>query len=279
VKTTTLLILFTFIFYTPKTQAKPLNFHFHEGSLQLSDEMFNRYAIPQLRSITTEYFYLLRQLAPDSSELITIREQIYRLKSDSDRWQKDCSGLQNDCPAQVKELLRLARNIDQMVLRHLTNRLSYNVTTNQDLIESTIWLEHTLTQISLLNYRALHLFEQALLLPKSTYLIEGDQLKEINHSIHEMLVLSEISLTALIEPKLRDDFHSLWVSLIKPIEQKVVSPRDKTFFLQRLEAHNTTWNSFHMRMTRGTSDLPRAQQNLVRIMHNRWNSIQRIILR
>jgi hypothetical protein len=178
--------------------------------------MFNRYAIPQLRSLTTEYFHLLRQLTPDSSEIITIREQIYRLKTDSDRWQVDCSGLQKACPSQVKELLRLARNIDQLVLRHLTNRLSYTQSTDQDLIESMLWLEHTLSQISLLNYRVLHLYEQTLLISESSYLQEKDQLREINQSVHEMLVLSEISLTALLNPKLRDDFHALWVSFIKP---------------------------------------------------------------
>lgn len=274
----TLLILYLWI-QPLKAETNQLTFHFHKGSLELTDEMFNRYALPQLRSLTSEYFHVLRQLAPDSSELITIREQIYRLKTDSDRWQKDCAGLQKECATQVKELLRLARNIDQLVLRHLTNRLKYTESTDQDLIESMIWLEHTLSQISLLNYRSIHLFEQALLIPESSYLIVNDQLREINQSVHEMLVLAEISLTALISPKFRDDFHSLWVSLIKPIEQKIILPRDKDFFLQRLEAHNTTWNSFHMRMTRGTSDLPRAQQNLVRIMHNRWNSVQRIILR
>lgn len=261
-------------------EVPPQVFHYHKGPLELSDELFRRYGLPQLRSMANEYFYLIRQLTPDAAELISLREQLNRFKNDTDRWWNDCHLKRKPCLPQMQELLRQARNLDQITLRHLSNRLNYSqAATNQDTIESIIWLESTLGQISMLNYQFSHALEQRLMLVQTPYQTRAVAKMEIHQLAHEMLLLSEIAFTALLPPGLRDDFHSLWVEVIKPIEQKIILPQDKEFFLARMEGLNTSWNSFQMRMTRGTSELPKAQQNLTRIMHNRWNSIQRLILR
>lgn len=261
-------------------RANLTNFHFHEGPLQLNDEMFRRYGIPQLRSLMNEYFHLIRQLSPDASELISLREQVQRYHNDVQEWRTHCQLKGQVCPSQIRELTRQARSIDQLILRHLENNLKFSQAQNQDLVESLLWLESTLSQVSRLNYEVQHAFEQILSIGDTRLAAEAPRFfPDLHLQVHEMLALSEVSFTALLPHGLKDDFHSLWISVIKPIEQRIILPRDKDFYLSRLESLNTNWNSFNMRMTRGTSPLPRAQQNQMRIMHNRWNSVVRIILR
>jgi DNA-binding transcriptional ArsR family regulator len=276
--TRAVLIFFVIAFSLP-LRAAPMNFHFHQGRLQLSDEMFNRFGIPQMRSLVNEYYHLIRSLAPDSGEIISLREQLLRFQADFDRWRTNCQLPKKACHPEITELTRQLRSMDQQTLRHLLNRLKYTEGVSQDQVDSLIWLENTLTQISLLNYRVLHILEQIQVVSETSLSEGAPQFRDLHLKVHEMLTLSEISLTRLLPAYARDDFHALWIGLIKPLEQRVVQNRDKDFYLDRLEQFNTLWNSFHMRMTRGTSELPRPQQNQTRVMHNRWNSIMRIILR
>ena len=254
-------------------------FHFNTEPLTLSDDMFNRYAIPQIRSIHQEYFLMIRQMAPDSGELINLREQLFRLSQDTEKFEKSCPTLTILCTPQISELYRRSRNIDQLVLRHQQNFLKYSEAVLDENIESILWLEQALGQILQLNNDFMNRLESKLMLSGTPYKPSPLTKEKLSVKVHEMLVLAEMSMSALLPKGLRDDFHSIWLNFIKRTELRILEPRDKKALLDQLEPLNTIWNHFNMRMVRGTSILPKAQQSVLRIMHNRWNSMLRIILR
>lgn len=272
------IITVLFVLFLPY-QLLANQFHFNAAPLALSDDMFNRYAVPQLKSIHQEYFLMIRQMAPDSGELISLREQLFRLSQDTEKFEKSCPILTELCSPQVSELYRRSRNIDQLILRHQQNFLKYSEALLDENIESILWLEQALGQILQLNNKFMNRLESKLMLSGTPYPPSPLAKQKLSVMVHEMLVLAEISMSALLPQGLRDDFHTIWLNFVKKSEQHILEPRDKKALLDQLESLNTIWNHFNMRMMRGTSILPKAQQSVLRIMHNRWNSMLRIILR
>jgi hypothetical protein len=65
----------------------------------------------------------------------------------------------------------------------------------------------------------------------------------------------------------------------KKVDEKLLFEKDQEFLIKRLEELNLAWNTFHMKMTKENNDLSSQNIKLIKIMHNRWNSVLKIVLR
>ncbi|MCR9204457.1 MAG: hypothetical protein NXH75_07770, partial [Halobacteriovoraceae bacterium] len=134
------------------------------------------------------------------------------------------------------------------------------------------WLGDQVSTCSMMVYGC-----QAFLIYAFFLFFDGKTL--IQPTIHEMLLSSELLMTQLLDGEMKDDFHAVWIHFFKEVDQKLIYERDKIYLLKRLEELNLSWNTYHMKMTKGNHDVPKNIVSLIKIMHNRWNSCLKIVLR
>ena len=146
-------------------------------------------------------------------------------------------------------------------------------------MEGLLQLISSLGNMSNRNYRLMHALEEYLLTANTSYFPYYDGRSLIEPTLHKMLLSSELMITQLLESKLKDDFHAAWMHFFKDVDQKILYEKDKIYLIKRLEELNLAWNTFHMKMTKGNHNLPKNIVSLIKIMHNRWNSCLKIILR
>ena len=61
------------------------------------------------------------------------------------------------------------------------------------------------------------------------------------------------------------------------IESRMIESYSPDWFILELGGLNTTWNTFHMNLEKGEAQLPDGVLSTVKMMHNRWNSILKLI--
>ena len=75
------------------------------------------------------------------------------------------------------------------------------------------------------------------------------------------------------------EFYFLFANFIKNLEKQIIREKNKNYFLDRLGELNIAWNSFHMKMVKGHYKLPKKQAQIIIVMHNRWNSLLKLLLK
>lgn len=254
--------------------------HFSRENIQLSDASFHRYAIRQLRSIRIEFFYLIKKMTPRSEELIQLQERLARIHETSLKLSENCPhGLQK-CQPQLKEMYRQMKNLDRVLLELQSSKLSFTDAKNSSEVNTLIEVYSNLSKMSEENQEALSSLELQLIVLETPFRSPQMRALDYQQHIHQMLLLAEISMTALLGDPLRGEFYDLWVNVIKKVDHQVVRPRDKEHLINRVEDYNFAWNTFHKNLSKAydkklSSDVLRT----LGIMHNRWNSILKLMLR
>ncbi len=260
-------------------QVKTSYFLYSDKKIILDDRSFNRYVLPQLSAITQEFYHILKNLHPIHESTINL----YRQLSDSERmfkkFRKECSQIDEDCYKKLKDLYGKTRELDHLILKPQATLIKLESTQTTQELEAFLHLISALGEMSNQNYRLMHALEEYILTANTTFFPYYDGRSLIEPTLHKMLLSSELMLTQLLETKLREDFHAVWMHFFKDVDQKILYEKDKTYMIKRLEELNLAWNTFHMKMTKGNHNIPKNIVSLIKIMHNRWNSCLKIILR
>lgn len=273
-------ILLTFGFSgRTEAQVRTPYFLYETKKINLDDRSFTRYIIPQLKNIRQEFYHILKKLHPLHESTIKLYLQISEIERDFTLFKKGCYQMDSDCLERLKDLYQKSRTFDQLVLKPLNDQLDLSLQENYQKLEAIIKLMGSLQHMANMNYRLLHALEEYILTSNTTFFLFFDSKSLIEPTIHEMHLSSELLMTQLLEGELREDFHAVWIQFFKELDQRIIYERDKVFLLKRLEELNLAWNTFHMKMTKGNHNLPKNIVSLIKIMHNRWNSCLKIILR
>jgi hypothetical protein len=246
--------------------------------LNLNDVSFRRYALPQLKAMTQEFYHILRKLHPLHDDLIKQKSHLNRMSETYQDFQENCPEVSPDCLDRLKGLYLQSRRFDQMALDLQERKISFNKVKDQEKVNALLTLTGTIDKMANQNYRLMHKIEEYLITTNTTYFPYFDGKKEIYPILNKMKLSSELNMTILLEPKYRKEFDFVRAHFFRQIEFRVVSKKDKKYFLKRLEELNIAWNTFHMKMTKGSNPLPRSLTKFIKIMHNRWNSVLKIIL-
>lgn len=254
-------------------------FLYDDNKIRLDDRSFTRYVLPQLKALTQEFYHILKKLHPIHESTI----KLYLKLSSSERMFKEfrqtCRQIDDECNKKLKELYRETRDLDRLILGPQNTLLNLKEAKDTKEIEAMLHLISGLGEMGNQNYRLMHALEEYILTANTSYFPYYDGRSLIEPTLHKMLLSSELMLTQLLGPKLREDFHAVWMHFFKDVDQKILYEKDKVYLVKRLEELNLAWNTFHMKMTKGNHELPKNLVSLIKIMHNRWNSCLKIILR
>lgn len=266
------LLLFLLNSSASLAQVKTSYYPYLKRPILLSDRSFNVYIIPQLRAISQEYFHLLRKLNPVHSETINLYKKVLSLARKMEGINQICQESNNRCEEVFKKAYKITRSLDKDVNTLQSKYIKVEYPPELDFVSS-------LDKMSLQIYILLHKIEENLLTLKTSFTSYYFGKSEFQPLIHRMLLDSEFMLTQMLEGSLKDVFDSVWTGDINEINQHLIYQKDKIFLLKRLEELNLTWNTFHMKMTKGNYNIPTPLIKLIKVMHNRWNSILKVILR
>lgn len=254
--------------------------HFSRESINLSDASFRRYGIRQLKSIKIEFFHLIKKMTPHSKDLIQLQKRLARIHKNSLKLSLTCPHKLDNCQPQLKEVYRQLKNLDRVLLSLQGPKLSFSKAKSSSEINTLIEIYTNLSEMSQENQKLLHSLELQLIVLKTPFRSPQMHALDYQQRIHQMLLLAEINMTALLGEPLRREFYDLWVNFIKKTDLRVVQTRDKEHLINRLEDYNFAWNTFHKNLSKAyDKKLSSVILRTLGIMHNRWNSILKLMLR
>ncbi|MBT3583544.1 MAG: hypothetical protein HN509_01450 [Halobacteriovoraceae bacterium] len=254
-------------------------FHFERKNIKLSNESFRRYIRPQLRSIISEFYHLLKKLAPLQGDLVSLKSKILKMNSQWNQLKKICPNDQEKCQDLFGKFYQEARSLDKQILVLKKSKLRYSDKKAFSQFDSLVHLSKVLDQILNRNYLLLHYIEEHKIVSDDPFFRFRDSQQKFQQLVHSMKISSEMIIVSLLDKNVRGDFDFAFSNYIKVLESNILLGNDKNFLISRLEDLNMVWNSFHMKMVKGNVKLPKALSKIIIIMHNRWNSILKIILR
>lgn len=246
----------------------------------LTSHTFFRYVRPQIRNIVNEYFFVIKQYVPAKANLINLRQKILKL---STIWEdkKNTTKCLNRSP-ECKDLLKITYQrsglIDREIFKLLKgNHFKHKKNHHADM-DNKLNLYANIYGLSNLNFTILRILEKHLIMLDTPYdnSFNSFYLKDL---LRRLLVLSEVSLISSIKTNVGKEFDFLWANFIKQLENQILIKKNPLFLMKNLKDLNITWNSFHRNLTKSKSNLTKTDLKVIKIMHNRWNSILKITLK
>lgn len=275
-----LLLVLSFLMLIPlPSEAGYPYFHLKKEDMEISQSVFNRYIKPQLRSIVREYFHILKKLEPSQEDLIELWVSTQKLNDLWVKWKQECPVKTEEfCKSTIKDMYQEARKLDLLTLDFQKNNLGFKIKSNE-YFDNIIKLSTSLDNIHNMNYKVLHIIEEIMIIRSTPYQSEALKNERLTILLHNILVNSELILSSLLDKDFRPEFDLIWVSFIKKLDRQILFKDDKDFLTNHLGALNLAWNSFHMKISKSDIKLPKAQLQIVNIMHNRWNSVLKVFFR
>lgn len=249
-----------------------------KSDIKMSNESFRRYARPQLKSIINEYFHVLKKVSPESSPIISLRRNLYQLYLESVELTKSCDQVElkenEKCETQIKDFSRKLKLYESKLYTELSN---FKIIT--DRIDDSIAFHSLMKNLVLSNAQVNHYYDEFKMLRGTDFQRYSKMPFQIEKIIYDSMEIVDLRIHTLVPFKYRVEFDNVWSSFVKVLEQRILTPNDKNYLLENLERLNIDWNSFHKNMTKGNYDIPLTKVKVTNIMHNRWNSVLKLILR
>ena len=268
---------------TPRKQVSSSSYYLYDGKpLGLSESNFKRYVVPQLRTMGREYLNILKKLHPLHESLIALKSEMAGINESLAAFQNACWGpsdLRANCAVKLTELHRRSRKFDHSMLALYQHpKLDFSLSSNQREITALMALIRSLDQIAGINHHFLHALEKFLITSGSDSFPPSSEAKSLELSLHQMSSSTEMLQTLLLQSELKRDFDFAWQHFFRPLEKHVLGGEGALFMLRTLEPLNIAWNTFHMKITTEGHKLPPNILTIAKTMHNRWNSVLKIIL-
>jgi len=273
-----ILLLFTQI-HLAQAQVSTSYYLYDQDKIKIDSRSFTRYVLPQLRAISQEFFLILKKLHPIHENTIDIFKHVTEMQRQYSSFSKSCSTLNKECSETLNEIYQKARKLDRLILAPQRTQVNFSSENNKDHTDSLLHLISDLGVMANTNYRLMHTLEEFLLTANTNFFPYFDGKRIIEPKIHQMALTAELTLIQLLKPGIKGPFHTVWLHFFKKVDEKLLFEKDQEFLIKRLEELNLAWNTFHMKMTKENNDLSSQNIKLIKIMHNRWNSVLKIVLR
>jgi len=259
-------------------------FYYDAKAVHLSDEQFSRYVRPQIKNIVTEYYHILKKINPLQGQVIQIKNQLRTLNYQWTDISQSCLKKKKECSTNLNTFYHAVRKFELEILKFekeslvfATKKTDEKSTYQLDLLLN---LKKYLNDLSTINYENLHIMEELLIDDNTSALIVSEKNhKIIKSNLTKILVTSELMISGQMDQVNRKEFYFLFANFIKNLEKNILREHNKNYFLQRLGELNMVWNSFHMKMVKGHHQLPKKLGQIIIIMHNRWNSLLKLLLK
>lgn len=254
-------------------------YYYDKMKLNFSKESHDRYIKPQLKNIKTEYFFLAKKLNPLQNTIFKLREAVLKLVLDYNEKYKECIIQQREqlyCEVDVSTLLKDSYEVDQniMTLRvESLNKENFNL----DNISNYFLFSKHLDQVEILNSRVQRYLELKNIVKGTIYTTYTSQFSDLTNTIINLNNTINFVFIEQLPDEVKDAFEALLVEFISPLERNLINKYSPEWFKLELGSLNLAWNTFHMTLEKGSKTFPVSLVSLVKIMHNRWNSVLKLI--
>ena len=266
-------------------------YHYDGQALSLNPSSFKRYIIPQARSMLAEYYSVLQRLHSGHTKLIEFNKHFSKLLETWEKTKTNCQPIhfKNLPPSSKKKFFEYCDNLyrtlhdqgkvfEHSILQLQTEKLKFASVNNQAELSSLIELANSLDDILSDNFKMLHYLESDLLISGNNTKIYQKTNKNISPLLHHMRLSSNGLVKIYLPDKNKQLFNFIWAKFFARINRYIIIQKDKNYLLRHLEELNIAWNTFNMKMSKGPQKYPHQIESLIQTMHNRWNSILKIIL-
>lgn len=252
-------------------------YNFDAKKFTVSDSSYRRYIIPQLKSLLKEYYHILEKIDPLQKEVITVKAQTIKMSQAWSKIKKTCLDITPECTDGLRDIYHLSRDLDQNLSTYLSEKMVFP--SDNLKVDSTLKLHGSLDKLFNLNYKNLHAMEEYLITFDTPLFPYNKIHRHLGQNLHLMNLTCEFAMTGKLIPEIQEEFDFAWTHFFKIVEDHLLANRGQKFLLNRLGELNMSWNAFSMRMTKGNLKVPSDVSKIVKLMHNRWNSILKIILK
>ncbi len=248
-------------------------YHFNIKKYPLSQQRYQRYARPQLKNMTKEFYYILKNFSPTLKEIINSREDFLRHVN----FLQEISFLSLDNPAEVKRifiaydyLIKINRSLMYLKLQIAKELNTFKTSEDYiahfpELLTKLISLEDHLYQLINKLKNSIDISQQELV-----------QIKQITFLIYHKFNYLMIDT---LPGQLKVEFERVWFYFFRPLEKYILPAQSPHPFLERVEDLNMVWNTFHMKISKGEMRVPVNGHKIIITMHQRWVSILKLFLK
>ena len=256
-------------------------FKFDSDKLNISEQRYRRYIKPQLKNIKTEYFYLSKKISYESDIVLKLRNAISNLREAYLEYEDSCfnkkgTAKQDLCKTGLNVLIRDLYKSNQLIF-DLRNDLISDLKVKHYNYNNYINFSGYLDKIEIIIYEIISHLETNRLISNTSYQSSFQKNRKIPLKLTKIYTLTNLSITELIAKDARPHFEALLYNFIIPVEENMLKSFSPEWFKASLGKLNLAWNTFHVNIEKGDVDISKKNANLVKIMHNRWNSILKLI--
>tara|TARA_R110000868_G_scaffold117600_7_gene312279 strand:- start:7878 stop:8666 length:789 start_codon:yes stop_codon:yes gene_type:complete len=255
-----------------------VTYHFNSLDSRISSDSFRRYVTPQLRSMANEYYLLIKKVEPLSSDMIEVKKSYEKLSIKWDEWKSKCLTGGESCSKDLRKIYQEFVGVEENV-GNLRGALSNLDSTRPASVDTVLAMYADISELSVIDTRLTHAIEEMLITIDTPYWSPSMLANDIDQALHRATIITGITFTRLLPSEISSDFEFVWQSFIHPIEKRVLRTNDDAFLMNRLEAYNNNWNSFHMKIAKSNKDVDRGVIQIVETMHNRWNNVLKVIMK
>ena len=276
-----LLIIFSLL-WTPLILAEYPYFNFKPEKLLITKERHRRYIKPQLRNIRTEFFHLAKKISFESDLIYKLRELNAKNRDLYQEYEQKCfkempsQEVQKECKGILNRTIQSLYRSNQIIFR-LRDELISDFKIKHENYNSYLKFSRYIDQIEIIIYSVISQLETKRLISNTNYQNSFNKDKTIPLKLTKAYTLTNHSLTELLPKKIRPHFESLLFNFIIPLEEKMLQSFSPEWFRGSLGKLNLFWNTFNVNMTKSEITISRKNTNIIKIMHNRWNSILKLI--
>jgi len=272
--------IFIILFFTLSLKVNAYSFLYCDfEDLNLDNTMLERYIKPQLKAMVSEYYQTLTSLHPLNSQLITVKELTQKTRGEWKNWNKRCTTWNENCVQDLRKIKKIQKDLEVQTTTLQKQIFDKSFFTSQFLTDSLFLLSSDLDELSMLNYKTLDAMDMIPILAIDSNIPLQGKIDFIENQLNIMQLLSEKIFTQLLPKNLKRQYSELWFFFVKDVERYLALNKTDAFFLNKLEYLNQNWNTFHMLLSKHIVQAPQSTINTLSIMHNRWNSILKVLLK
>ncbi len=265
------LIFFTLFLYPYITNTTL--YHFDKVQNTIAPLVFNRYIRPQIRHMIRNYFSLIKLMGGPNKKLVRLKNLIRQ----SDELFAQIQKKTDNRYVTLKNALSIHYVIDnkvnlllQSTIRPQSKFVSYG--------DFFVIFREKLSRFLRVNLEIIRHIEEILLISGTPYQTASGKFNDTTFRRHSLNLNFDQLVTLLLPAHFREDFQSLYINFIGPLDHYVFIGKKDDYLMANLEKFNNLWNAFHMKITKSTLTPDKKISEIVSSMHRNWNSLLKIIL-
>lgn len=256
-------------------------FFFKKSQIKVPEASFQRYIQPQLKSLVVEFFLILKKTHPFHGELLELRKHLRKQKKEWEEVRRICKIKEEPekCEKSYKNFYTLTKDLDIILLKTQMNFPEFSKLEFPTQKDNLLGVISIIKKITNENYKMIHFLEEHFITSRTVYENFYHADKQFSSIIHKNELELNLTYSALLPSDYRQDFEDTFTGFILPVEEFIIDGDNFNYLVDNLEELNIVWNTFHMRIEKGNLSIAKQHISLVKIMHNRWNSVLKMLLR